>query len=116
MNGEELIPIICSLGLFAMIFGIRSLKNREKIAMIEKGMNPNENRERPAPYISLKFGLLLLGAGLGLFIAYFIDIFALQGKNGVEAIYFALIGVGGGLGLIISYIIEKKEWYDKKGE
>lgn len=116
MNGEELIPIIISLGAFAMVFGIRSLKNREKIAMIEKGMNPNENRERPAPYISLKFGLLLLGSGLGLFTAYLIDTFALQGKNGSEAIYFALIGVGGGIGLIISFLIEKKEWYDKKEE
>lgn len=114
MNGEELIPIILFTGAFALIFGIRSLANKENLAMIEKGMNPSEKKQRPAPFLSLKFGLLLLGAGMGLLIAYFIDAFALQGKNGSEAIYFALIGIGGGLGLIVSYLIEKKEWYDKK--
>src|SRR6476646_2977689 len=65
-----LIPIFISLGAFAMIFGIIYLRTRENMAMIEKGMNPKQFANRPAPYRNLKNGLLFLGAGLGLAVAY----------------------------------------------
>ena len=77
------------------------------MAMIEKGINPKQVAHRPAPYRSLKSGLILLGAGLGLLIAFFIDK-NIGGWNN-EPIYFSLIAICGGLGLIISYVIEKKE-------
>jgi hypothetical protein len=116
--------IISSLSLFTMILGIRYLQNRENMVMIEKGMDPKLNRSRPAPYQTLKWGLLLVGAGLGLFAAYLLDHFALynirhvddfESRSGANVpIYFALIAIGGGLGLILSYRIEKKEVLDKK--
>ncbi|HEY1112774.1 MAG TPA: DUF6249 domain-containing protein [Chitinophagaceae bacterium] len=109
MNGAELlVPILVPLGAFAMVFGIIYLKTRENMAMIEKGMNPKAHANRPAPYRSLKTGLLFLGAGLGLFIAYMIDR-NLSGEDN-EAIYFSLLAIGGGLGLVGSYAVEKKEW------
>jgi len=107
-----------------MIFGIYYLKTKENLAMVEKGMNPKDKINRPAPFRTLKVGLLLLGAGIGLFTAYMIDTFAIGGGGGggryyhhenVPALYFSLIGIGGGLGLVISYLIEKKYWYDKNG-
>jgi len=108
MNGAELlVPILVPLGAFAMVFGIIYLKTRENMAMIEKGMNPKQFANRPAPYRNLKNGLLFLGAGLGLLIAYFID--KNMGGRDHEAIYFALIAIGGGVGLIASYSVEKKE-------
>lgn len=91
--------------------------------MIEKGLNPNIKPEkpRPAPFRNLKWGLLLVGAGIGLFLAYLLDNTALYrighdtfGANGANvSIYFAMIAIGGGLGLISSYRIEKKELLDK---
>jgi hypothetical protein len=121
-----LIPIIMFAGGFAMVFGIVYLKTRQNLAMIEKGMNPKEFANRPTPYKNLKWGLLLVGAGLGLFFAYLLDNFVLyhvghmnRGGNFMEdtganvPIYFALIAIGGGLGLISSYRIEKKELLDK---
>lgn len=121
-GGEALIPITMFAGGFAMIFGIYYLKTKENLAMVEKGMNPKDKINRPAPFRTLKVGLLLLGAGIGLFTAYMIDTFALGGGGGgryhhhdnVPALYFSLIGIGGGLGLVMSYLIEKKYWYDKK--
>jgi len=107
-----LIPILVPLGAFAMIFGIVYLKSRENLAMLDKGFNPKEFANRPAPYRSLKNGLLFLGAGLGLLIAYFIDINTSH-RHDNEAIYFALIAIGGGLGLIGSYVVEKKEWMNR---
>ncbi|MFL5789215.1 MAG: DUF6249 domain-containing protein [Flavisolibacter sp.] len=110
MNGELLIPILVPLGAFAMIFGIFYLRTRENMALIEKGLNPKEFANRPAPYRSLKTGLLFVGAGIGLLLAYFIDMNSSMRVHDNPAIYFSLIAIGGGSGLIISYIIEKKEW------
>ena len=113
MSGEAvLVPITLFVGAFAMVFGIVYLKTRENLAMLEKGYNPKENLNRPAPYKNLKWGLLLIGAGVGLLLAYILDNYVFM-KTDNEAIYFALIGIGGGAGLIGSYRIEKKEFWDK---
>lgn len=113
MNGAELlVPILVPLGAFAMVFGIIYLRTRENMAMIEKGMNPKQYANRPAPFRSLKSGLLFLGAGVGLFLAYMID--RNMPVNDNPAVYFSLIAIGGGLGLIASYAVEKKEWINNK--
>lgn len=113
MNGAGiLVPILVPIAAFAMIFGVIYLRTRENMAMIEKGMNPKQYANRPAPFRSLKTGLLFLGAGIGLFLAYMID-HNMDGHD-KEAIYFALIAIGGGLGLIGSYVVEKKEWMNNK--
>jgi len=110
MDGAEvLVPITIFAGGFAMIFGIVYLRTRENMAMIDKGMNPKRHANLPAPFRSLKLGLLLLGAGAGLFLAYIID-HSITNPHEREVIYFALIAIGGGLGLIGSYSMEKKEW------
>ena len=111
-NGELLIPILVPLGAFAMVFGIIYLRTRQNMAMIEKGMNPKEFANRPAPYQNLKNGLLFLGAGIGLAIAYFLTQYVFHDDEN-PALWFAFIAIGGGLGLISSYKIEKKELLDK---
>ncbi|MET0244311.1 MAG: DUF6249 domain-containing protein [Flavitalea sp.] len=110
----EIVAIIAIAGLFAMIFGIVYLKTRQNLAMIEKGMNPKEFANRPAPYLNLKWGLLLIGSGLGLLIAYITDMYSavIDGEENA-AIYFALIAIFGGLGLVASYAVEKKQILDK---
>ncbi|WP_345954191.1 DUF6249 domain-containing protein [Mucilaginibacter sp. PAMB04168] len=115
MEGAQLlVPILVPLGLFAMIFGIVYLQKREKMAMIERGMDPRRYKPQSAPFQNLKWGLLLIGAGLGLFLAYVLDatVFARMKDN--EAVYFGLIAMFGGLGLFLSYRIEKKETIDKE--
>ena len=113
MHGSEMmVAILIPISFFAMVFGVVYLFKKENLAMIEKGMNPKDKLFRPAPFISLKWGLLLLGAGMGLLIAFFIDI-NLPYRIEPAGIYFALIAMGGGLGLIGSYFVEKKHWYDK---
>jgi hypothetical protein len=127
---EMLVAVLIPLGFFLLIFGIIYMHKRENLAMIEKGMNPKENRDRPAPYKNLKWALLFIGAGAGLFLAYMLDTYLLQhtyvqetfGGNtyhqrihdSTPAIYFALIAIGGGLGLFGSYKMEKKWWDENK--
>ena len=109
---EILVPILVPLGAFAMTFGIIYLRTRENMAMIDKGMNPKRYANLPAPFRSLKTGLLLLGAGVGLLLAFLIS-HNMSGRDH-EAIYFALIAIGGGLGLVGSYAMEKKEYDNTK--
>ena len=111
MNGELLIPILVPLGLFAMIFGIVYMHKKENLAMIDKGMNPKQASLRP--FGSLKWALLLIGAGIGLFLAYIFDQY-LSRNDENEAVYFAFIAIGGGIGLFVSFKMELKEFYRRE--
>jgi hypothetical protein len=94
-----------------MIFGIFYLRNREKMAMIERGMDPRINKEKSISrnYV-LTWGLLLIGSGISLFLAYVLDYTVFVAHNDEnEAIYFSLIAIFGGAGLFLAYIIEKKD-------
>jgi len=115
---EELIPITLFLGAFAMVFGIRYFSNKEKMAMIERGIDPGIRRATPSapkPFLSLKFGLLLVGLGLGLIVALFTVIGTGVGDDEAVAVYFGAVSIFGGLGLIASYAIEKA-WLDKHSD
>lgn len=99
------------LGFLALIFGAVYLRNKEKMAMIERGMDPRAGqKQNPAPYTYLKWAMLLIGSGIGLFLANIVTRTVLVGTEAENtAIYFALIAIGGGVGLLISYSMEKKE-------
>lgn len=103
-----LIPILVSLGAFAMVFGIVYLSKKERLAMIEKGMNPKDKARRSAPGY-LKWGMLLIGAGGGLLLAFLIDTTMIPHEIEPVAVYFSLIAIGGGLGLVASYRMDKKD-------
>ncbi len=112
---KELVGILVPISMFAMIFGIVYLAKREKMAMIERGMDPRRYKPQSAPFQNLKWGLLLIGAGVGLFLAFVLDrtVFK-ESMDDNGAIYASLIAIFGGLGLFISYLIEKKEVIDKE--
>ncbi|MCC8427280.1 DUF6249 domain-containing protein [Mucilaginibacter sp. UR6-11] len=113
-----IIPMVVSTAMFAMIFGIFYLRNREKMAMIERGMDPRLKTEKTINrnYV-LTWGLLLIGSGLGLFLAYILDCTLLFSKGEDNpAPYFALIAIFGGAGLFTSYLIEKKDNNKEAGE
>jgi hypothetical protein len=109
-----LVPILLVLGLLAALFGIRYLQNKENMLMIQNGIDPGLRRPKGKSYINLTWGLLLMGAGIGLFLAYLLvnTVFNFDRPNRDEdanvAIYFALIAIFGGLGLLISHVLEKK--------
>jgi hypothetical protein len=117
--------ILSSLSVCTLIFGIRYFNSRENMAMIEKGLDPKLKPERrPAPFRNLKWGLLMVGSGIGLFLAYLLDNFVLlsvrshnfnSGNDDPNVpVYFALIAIGGGIGLIMSYKIERKNFPDQQ--
>ncbi len=106
--GPAVIENLVPFAFFALMFGIVYIRSRENMALIERGINPRTADPRPSHFQSLKWGLLLTFAGLGLLIAF------LMGPGAEPTIYFALVGVGGGIGLVLSYFVEKRHW-DKVG-
>ena len=115
MGPEILVALLIPMSICALIFGIVYTRNKENMALIERGINPRLGSPRPGYLASLKWGLLLAGAGIGMVIAFYVDrntavwITNADGsryRSDNPAIYFGLIAIGGGLGLVISNLIE----------
>ena len=76
--------------------------------MIEKGVDPQffETKKRPVNTSwSLRFALLLIGAGVGLLLGNVLD----QAYYMEEVAYFSMLFICGGLGLAASYVIEERK-------
>lgn len=101
-----LIPIILGLGIFVVIVYIRKFNNMERMAIIDKGLSPDLfKKDRSLSDSSLRFALLLIGAGIGLLFGYWLD----QTFDMEEVGYFSMLFIFGGLGLGIAYLIEEKK-------
>ena len=110
--------IILSVAILATIFGIRYLKNKENMAMIDRGINPKNElpqRSRPRPFTSLRIGLPLAGAGIGLFISSIIQLNVFPYRD-IPGVFFGLIASLAGIGFIICYRIEMKWWKEQEAK
>jgi FtsH-binding integral membrane protein len=107
MNEDVFIVLIIFAAVFGIVFVIASARNRERMAMIEKGVNPKDfiRERRPNSYGILKWALLLVGIGFGLFIASLLETYTHISE---EAAYFACALFFGGAGLFTSFLIAKK--------
>jgi hypothetical protein len=100
-----LIPIIISIGVFITIIYIRKFQNLERMAIIDKGMDPAIFKKESTSAPTLRTALLLMGSGIGLLLGYFLD----RAFDMEEVAYFSMILIFGGLGLGLAYLIEEKK-------
>jgi Domain of unknown function (DUF6249) len=86
-------------------FGRRA-KHKERMALIEKGMDPAIYMKEETPYHNaLVWGTLILGIGLGAFLGYILSVYA---SMEVGYVMPTLALVFGGSGLIGYYVYRKK--------
>lgn len=104
--------ILNRIAIFGSIFGIAYLyfitRNRERMAMIEKGIGAELFSTTPKPkftFWALKIGMLLLGIGIGLILGAFFSL-GYSHYNDKMVVYWGFVLSLGGLGLLISFIIE----------
>lgn len=100
------IPLCSIIGLFAMVIFLRYYTNIEKMAMIEKGMDPSQSTSKSRwvnPAGALRFGLLAVGAGLGLFIGSMVGSYT---SIDSDVAVFAFMLIFGGGGLVLSWMIQ----------
>lgn len=115
MDEEILIPISLFAAIFGMVYLYYSTRNKERLALIEKGadasiFNIGKRRGSSWKVVVLNLAFLLMGIGLGVFIANILDTYT--GLNN-EAIYPSMIFFMAGLGLYVGYTQTKKALSDE---
>lgn len=111
MNEEILIPISLFLAIFGIVYLYLSTRNKERLALIEKGadasifMGRNQSTTSFSKIILLNLALLLMGIGLGVFIALLLSTYTSLNEG---AIYPATIFTMAGVALFIGFNMTKK--------
>jgi FtsH-binding integral membrane protein len=107
MNDDFLIVLIIFAAIFGIVFVVAQSRNRERMAMIEKGVSPKDfmTERRPNSYGILKWALLLVGIGFGLFIGSVLETYT---SIPDEPAYFAAALFFGGAGLFAAFLIAKR--------
>ena len=115
MSGEE---IFIPIALFALIFGCVYIgvmsRHRQRMAMIEKGMDPGNLNMKEVPFRNLRNGMLMMGIGLGLFLGYIMDTYMIgygpDGEVGDTPLpYFIMVLLCGGLSLVLHHVIVSRK-------
>ncbi len=99
------IPIVALTGSFITVVYLRRFSNLERMAIIEKGLDPSIFKKESSTAPTLRGSLLLIGAGIGLLLGYLLD-----KSYGMEEVgYFSMLFIFGGIGLGLAYFIEEKK-------
>jgi len=110
---EHLVPVIAIIFTFGIpgliIFWAIYTKHRERMRLIEKGVTPEEarkyfnitERRYRNNYSSLKFGIILLFLGLGIFLANILsDVY-----NFSDGVLFGIVLLFAGAAYLVYYAI-----------
>ena len=107
-----MIPIIAIIGAFLVVWRGIEAKRALRMAMIEKGMDPSllidRNDESSKKYGALRFGMLLAGIGLGLLVAFFIEVSLMIESNYQPVVFISSSLLFGGMGLIGYHLIANR--------
>jgi hypothetical protein len=104
------VEILVPLAFFALVFGSLyvyiTTRNKERLALIEKGADPKlfKTRDAGSAFRALKIGLFFIGIAIGIIGGYFLT----QGGMEEEPAYFSMIFLFGGIALATSYFLQKK--------
>lgn len=109
--------VIIPIAFFAVVFGIFYLhissRNKERLALIEKGADASifsiGKRGSSWKVIVLNLAFLLMGIGLGVFIANLLDTYSSLDS---DAIYPSMIFLMAGVGLYVGFTQTKKALED----
>ena len=120
MESEQAMAIFIMLIIFGSIFGIfylyLSTRNKERLALIEKGADAGifakgRRNNSPAPFwkvFILNLAVLLMGIGLGTLIAMILSSSLNLNYDDADAIYPGVIFLTAGAGLFVGFTLTKK--------
>lgn len=101
-----LVPLSFFLMIFGIVYLIYSTRNRERLALIEKGVDASiflEGKGKGVPMwkiFILNFAFLLIGSGIGIFIGLLITTYTAMNDG---AVYPAVIITMSGIGLLAGF-------------
>ncbi len=117
-SAMNLQDVLVPIAMFAMIFGCVYIgvtsRHRQRMAMIEKGMDLGQLSPKDETFKNLRNGLFMLGVGLGLFLGFLMDLNmpqnGLDGDMGDTPLpYFIMVLLCGGASLIAYHLIVRRK-------
>ena len=111
---EVLVPVALLAMTFGIVYVSTTARHRQRMAMIDKGMDPGGFRDQEVPMRGLRNGLFMIGVGLGLFFGYIMDInMPSNGSDGdmgdSPLPYFIMVLLFGGLALVAHHLIVRRK-------
>jgi len=109
MSGDILVPMSLFLAIFGIVYLYLSTRNKERLALIEKGADASifmrgKNYTSFYKVILLNLALLLMGIGLGIFIGIILTTYTSLDKN---ALYPAIIFLMAEVSLFVGFHMTK---------
>jgi hypothetical protein len=97
-----LIAVIFGICIFLAWYFTHKARHQERLLMIEKGMNPDEEANKGGGLKSamFKLGIIIVGLSIGLVIIGILVEFNALGRSNANPM--AILGICGGAGLIIA--------------
>lgn len=109
---DIVVPVSLFLMIFAIVYVVFTTRNKERMALIEKGADPKLFKSEPkgSNYATFKWGLFMVGVAIGVFAGGMFDKYTtLDGPP----MYISMILIFGGIALVLAYLLrgrlEKKE-------
>jgi hypothetical protein len=109
---EVIVPVFFFVTVAAIWGGYILTRHKERMAMIQKGMEAEDIKSLYAraawhisPLASLKWGMVLIGVGVAVLVGMWLRDAYMVG----EGVYPGLIALLGGLGLIVFYFIARRK-------
>jgi hypothetical protein len=120
MDPGLLVPLTLFGGAAVVLWKYFEGRHKERMAMIEKGVNPADFKSatpfrlwQGSVLSNLKWGLLFVFAGIGLLVGQQLEYYF--GFHEGSAVFGSIL-ITGGLALIIFYFIASKKLKEKKEE
>jgi hypothetical protein len=105
---DVLVPLIVFGTLFAVLYVYFTTRNKERLALIEKGADASLFKSGPGKnsfgIVILNIALLAIGIGVGVLLGNLLDISGMDD----DVAYPAMIFICGGLGLVGGFFASRK--------
>jgi len=105
MAVEILVPMSVFLCIFGVLYVFLTTRNKERLAMIEKGADPSVFAQRRTR-VGIKLGLLAIGVALGILVGQMLMHFTSMDE---EAAVMSMIFLFAGSGLVLDHFLAKKD-------
>jgi len=98
------IPVSMFLMIFAIVYVYFTTRNKERMALIEKGADPKLFKSEPkvSNYSNFKWGLFMVGVAIGVFLGVLFEEYTNLDEG---LMYISMILICGGIALILAYIL-----------